>query len=206
MAWGGSLLKDHSIPSVYGSWQPTAVFVPLEVLAVEYAPHADVLPEAKRLSCCWAWPWQEIVKPENFPLVTTEIFGPFQIVTSYNDKDLCLGQCSGSSRLPFQGLSSQLVLTLTDSGLGVAVLDALERMDNHLTAAVVSNDVLFRQQILASTINGTTYCGIRARTTGAPQNHWYVRALASLLPTKEDSAVSGRVIVADTRRLEREVT
>jgi len=27
-------------------------------------------------------------------------------------------------------------------------------------------------QILASTVNGTTYCGIRARTTGAPQNHW----------------------------------
>jgi len=29
-------------------------------------------------------------------------------------------------------------------------------------------------QILGSTVNGTTYCGRRARTTGAPQNHWYV--------------------------------
>lgn len=49
----------------------------------------------------------------------------------------------------------------------------MERMHNHLTAAVVSNDVLFRQRVLAQTINGTTYCGLRARTTGAPQNHWY---------------------------------
>lgn len=90
-------------------------------------------------------------------------------------------------------------------------------MENHLTAAIVSNDVLFQQQartyavtqtktrqkpcspthsdsaigrrihhiptplkqhqtqqMLASTVNGTTYCGIRARTTGAPQNHWCV--------------------------------
>lgn len=27
--------------------------------------------------------------------------------------------------------------------------------------------------ILANTTNGTTYAGIRARTTGAPQNHWF---------------------------------
>jgi 1-pyrroline-5-carboxylate dehydrogenase len=46
-------------------------------------------------------------------------------------------------------------------------------MENHLTAAVVSNDVQFRNHILANTINGTTYMGIRARTTGAPQNHWF---------------------------------
>lgn len=52
------------------------------------------------------------------------------------------------------------------------MLEALERMENHLTAAVVSNDVLFRQHVLAHTVNGTTYCGLRARTTGAPQNHW----------------------------------
>lgn len=54
----------------------------------------------------------------------------------------------------------------------LSVLEALERMENHLTAAVVSNDVLFRQHVLAHTVNGTTYCGLRARTTGAPQNHW----------------------------------
>ncbi|MBV05844.1 MAG: hypothetical protein CMD53_00710, partial [Gammaproteobacteria bacterium] len=43
----------------------------------------------------------------------------------------------------------------------------------NLTAAIVSNDVLFQQDILGSTVNGTTYTGMRARTTGAPQNHWF---------------------------------
>lgn len=27
--------------------------------------------------------------------------------------------------------------------------------------------------ILGRTVNGTTYAGLRARTTGAPQNHWF---------------------------------
>ena len=54
------------------------------------------------------------------------------------------------------------------------VLDACERMDHHLTAAVVTNDNDFGTKVLASTVNGTTYVGRRARTTGAPQNHWYV--------------------------------
>ena len=27
--------------------------------------------------------------------------------------------------------------------------------------------------MLGATVNGTTYCGMRARTTGAPQNHWF---------------------------------
>jgi len=75
--------------------------------------------------------------------VTTEIFGPVQIITSYGDKDIPL------------------------------VLDILERMENHLTAAVVSDDPVFTNKILGSTVNGTTYAGIRARTTGAPQNHWF---------------------------------
>jgi len=48
------------------------------------------------------------------------------------------------------------------------VIEACERMDHHLTAAVVSNDPLFQQKILQNTVNGTTYTGIRARTTGAP--------------------------------------
>ena len=42
-----------------------------------------------------------------------------------------------------------------------------------MTAAVVSNDQVFTEKILGSTVNGTTYAGIRARTTGAPQNHWF---------------------------------
>ena len=28
-------------------------------------------------------------------------------------------------------------------------------------------------QVLGNTVNGTTYAGMRARTTGAPQNHWF---------------------------------
>lgn len=46
-------------------------------------------------------------------------------------------------------------------------------MKRHLTAAIVSNDIQFINYILSNTINGTTYAGIRARTTGAPQNHWF---------------------------------
>ena len=78
-----------------------------------------------------------------YNLVTTELFGPFQILTSYGDND------------------------------HYTLLSILEKMENHLTAAVVSNDILFLDKILGNTINGTTYAGIRARTTGAPQNHWF---------------------------------
>jgi len=115
VAFGGKELKNHTIPNVYGAIEPTAVFVPL----------------------------QEMLKPENFGLVTTEIFGPFQILTEYDDRHV------------------------------KHVLDALEHMNAHLTAAVVSNDVHFQQKVLSHSVNGTTYTGIRARTTGAPQNHWF---------------------------------
>lgn len=46
-------------------------------------------------------------------------------------------------------------------------------MENHLTAAVVSNDLKFLNKVASNTVNGVTYTGIRARTTGAPQNHWF---------------------------------
>jgi 1-pyrroline-5-carboxylate dehydrogenase len=111
--FGAEELAGHSIPKPYGAVRPTAVFVPLAEIA------------------------------KNFDLVTTEIFGPFQICTSYSDAQV-------------------------DD-----VLALLERMDAHLTAAVVSNDTAFRRKVLAETVNGTTYAGIRARTTGAPQNHWF---------------------------------
>jgi hypothetical protein len=100
--------KEHSIPACYGSWNPTAIKIPIKQLLLE----------------------------QNFSLCTTEIFGGFQIIVDYNDDELPL------------------------------VLEALERVDAHLTAAVVSNDVLFQNKVLAHTVNGTTYCGIRARTTG----------------------------------------
>ncbi|KAL6318857.1 hypothetical protein AAG906_001330 [Vitis piasezkii] len=88
-------------------------------------------------------PLEEMLKDGNYELVTREIFGPFQVVTDYKD-----------NQLP-------------------RVLEALERMHAHLTAAVVSNDSLFLQEVIGKSVNGTTYAGLRARTTGAPQNHWY---------------------------------
>ncbi|KAJ4834219.1 hypothetical protein Tsubulata_047707 [Turnera subulata] len=94
-------------------------------------------------------PLEEVLKDKNFELVTREIFGPFQIVTEYKDDQLPM------------------------------VLHALERMHAHLTAAVVSNDPLFLQarfnlqEVIGQSVNGTTYAGLRARTTGAPQNHWF---------------------------------
>jgi len=115
LLFGGKELANHSIPKQYGAVEPTAVFVPLK----------------------------ELVKPENFALCTTEIFGPFQVVTEYGDADLD------------------------------TVLDACNRMSHHLTAGVVSSDPKFTHKVIANTVNGTTYTGIRARTTGAPQNHWF---------------------------------
>lgn len=116
LEFGGKPLENHTIPEVYGAIEPTAVFVPL----------------------------REILRnSETFNLVTTEIFGPFQVLTEFKDDEVPL------------------------------VLEAVERMHAHLTAAVVSNNLPFLQRILGSTVNGTTYAGIRARTTGAPQNHWF---------------------------------
>lgn len=80
---------------------------------------------------------------EHFEQVTRELFGPFQVVVRYGDDDL------------------------------PTVLAMLEKMSHHLTAAVVSGDVTFQNRVLGATVNGTTYCGMRARTTGAPQNHWF---------------------------------
>ena len=65
----------------------------------------------------------------------------------------------------------QVVTEYDDSSLPM-VLDALERMEHHLTAAVVSNNIDFVQHVLAHTVNGTTYSGIRARTTGEPWEAW----------------------------------
>lgn len=115
LLFGGEALENHSIPNIYGAIKPTAVYVPLE----------------------------EILKENNFELVTKEIFGPFQVVTEYKQ-----------NQLP-------------------KVLDALEKMHAHLTAAVVSNDLHFLQEVIGKSVNGTTYAGMRARTTGAPQNHWF---------------------------------
>lgn len=88
-------------------------------------------------------PLKEMLKDEYYETCVTEKFAPFQVVTTYSEDELDL------------------------------VLEACERMSHHLTAAVVSNDANFQSEVLANTVNGTTYAGIRARTTGAPQNHWF---------------------------------
>ena len=85
----------------------------------------------------------EQLMTEYFDLITSEVFAPIQIVISYNDDTLPI------------------------------VLEGLESITHNLTAAVVSNDLHFQQKILGNTVNGTTYVGMRARTTGAPQNHWF---------------------------------
>jgi 1-pyrroline-5-carboxylate dehydrogenase len=83
------------------------------------------------------------VAGDRFDAATAELFGPFQVIVRYDDNDLA------------------------------TVLGVLERISHHLTAAVVSADVVFQNRVLGVTVNGTTYCGMRARTTGAPQNHWF---------------------------------
>eukprot|EP00039_Didymoeca_costata_P011502 m.161989 g.161989 ORF g.161989 m.161989 type:complete len:550 (-) comp15195_c0_seq1:4663-6312(-) len=113
--FGGKRLQGHSIPDRFGSFEPTAIFIPLK----------------------------EIAKPENFEIVETEIFGPFQIVTEYQDDDLEL------------------------------ILDLCHRMENHLSAGLVSNDTTFVNKVLGRTTNGTSYVGFRGRTTGAPAQHWF---------------------------------
>lgn len=114
LLFGGNELTDHSIPDSFGAYEPTAIRAPLSLLANGH-----------------------------FDLLTTELFGPFQIVASYGDSEID------------------------------TVLSLFEKMSNHLTAAVVSADVQFQNRVLRATVNGTTYCGMRARTTGAPQNHWF---------------------------------
>jgi len=53
------------------------------------------------------------------------------------------------------------------------VVDVLEDIPANLTAGIVSNDIIFKEKLLGLTVNGVTYTGMRARTTGAPQNHWF---------------------------------
>lgn len=57
---GEPLPQPHHIPSVYGSYKPTAIFVPFKHFRSE----------------------------KKSKLLTTELFGPFQIVTEYKTKDI----------------------------------------------------------------------------------------------------------------------
>lgn len=113
--YGGKPLTGHIIPKCYGAIEPTAIFVPLK----------------------------QILLPQYWNTVTTEIFGPVQVVTVYEDDELPL------------------------------VFETCERMKNHLTGAVVSNDPQFYNLVVSHLPNGVVYAGYLARTTGAPQNHFF---------------------------------
>ena len=52
-------------------------------------------------------------------------------------------------------------------------MNIFDNFESKLTCGVVSNNQEFLYKVLGHTSNGTTYAGIRARTTGAPQNHWF---------------------------------
>ena len=116
LAFGGKPLGGHDIPAQYGAVQATAVHIPLKAM---------------------------LESEEVFKLATTELFGPFQVITDYKEGELPL------------------------------VLELLNKMQNHLTAGIVSNDNHFLHEVLGNTINGTIYAGIRAKTTAAPQQHWF---------------------------------
>lgn len=80
---------------------------------------------------------------QNFEIVTKEIFAPIQVITSYDSTEL------------------------------VNVLDIIENLEHRLTAALVTNNIRLQNYILSRSTNGTTYVGLNARTTGAPQNHFF---------------------------------
>ncbi|KAL3918516.1 MAG: hypothetical protein SGPRY_005988 [Prymnesium sp.] len=86
LAFGGKPLQGHSIPECYGAVEPTAVYIPIEAM---------------------------LESDEVFELATTELFGPFQIITSYKH-----------DQLP-------------------EVIELLNKVKNHLTAGIVSNDNQF---------------------------------------------------------------
>jgi 1-pyrroline-5-carboxylate dehydrogenase len=60
LLFGGKPLTGHKVPKCYGAYEPTAVYVPLE----------------------------QINNDKYFDTVMTELFGPFQIITSYTSNEL----------------------------------------------------------------------------------------------------------------------
>ena len=168
LLFGGAELPEHTIPQPYGAVPPTAVYVPLE---------------------------QILASDDNFEAATTEIFGPFQARRETRERRAAPASAAPAALAPAPGRARMRthaqagtrplpphsppprpppqVITSFSDGSEDKVIAACERMEHHLTAAVVSNDAAFRTKLLANTVNGTTYAGRRARTTGAPQNHWF---------------------------------
>ena len=90
----------------------------------------------------------------------TAILIPFENINK-NNFDLISKELFG----PFQ-----IVVSYKNSD---KIVNLVNKLPHHLTAAVVSNDPVFYNSILSKTVNGTTYFGNKARTTGAPQNHFF---------------------------------
>jgi 1-pyrroline-5-carboxylate dehydrogenase len=59
LLFGGKPLRGHSIPDCYGAMEATAIQVPIAAVAGDY-----------------------------FELVTTELFGPFQVIVTWSDDEL----------------------------------------------------------------------------------------------------------------------
>lgn len=110
--FGGKPIEGTKVPECYGLFEPTAIFVPIEQISA----HAKI--------------------------VFTELFGPFQIITEWEDSQLDL------------------------------VLHHLESISLHLTAGVVSNDPVFVNKVIGSTVNGTTYTGNPPRQHSLPRGTW----------------------------------
>ena len=58
--FGGDQLTNHKIPAKYGSFKPTAMYAPISNFA----------------------------NPEYFKILTTEMFGPFFVITDFGDDEV----------------------------------------------------------------------------------------------------------------------
>lgn len=101
------------------------------------------------------------------------------IYLSYNHR--CISRlnvrslgCTYTSVVRACGLNCvcQVVVEWGD-GDEASVVSLAQQLPHHLTAAVVSRQQETLQYFLGQSLSGTTYAGIRARTTGAPQNHFF---------------------------------
>lgn len=89
----------------------------------------------------------------------TAVFVPFEQILSH--LEVCTVEVFGPLQIVTEWSELQPVLGL------------IERLGRYLTAGIVANDPVFLGEVLGCSVNGTTYAGTRARTSGAPQNHWF---------------------------------
>ena len=97
---------------------------------------------------------------------------PAAVAHPYRGKHVAMTDEWPTPRLFAMAHARQVVSEFKEGELP-EVLHLLNKMENHLTAGVVSNDQHFLQEVLGNTVNGTIYAGIRAKTTAAPQQHWF---------------------------------